>query len=231
MTSEKEMIERLKAAEAKATPGPWKVGHLAYRMRMVKTGSNKDTGIYADDDTPIGKCADCKECGEPLAVKDDGNGPYHVHPMYPDTAAKYEPDQHQLHSQTTFDLVAGNYEYEEGGIVREDDTAFIAAARTAVPKLLAALDDRDRQIGEQTKKSEFYESHCIKIAKDGEDAIRERDTLKRFAESVGKFTGCNHYEDEDGLQRLVRCLREAIAEKDARIAGLERELAAERAKP
>lgn len=38
------------------------------------------------------------------------------------------------------DLVAGNFDHEEGGIIRKEDAEFIAAARTDVPELLAEIE-------------------------------------------------------------------------------------------
>jgi hypothetical protein len=44
-------------------------------------------------------------------------------------------------------VVAGNYDYEDGGIIAPEDTAFIIAARTDVPALLAE-NERLRELTE-----------------------------------------------------------------------------------
>lgn len=45
-------------------------------------------------------------------------------------------DYHTISTENGRTEVCGNYDYEEGGVVYENDAPFIAAAREAIPELI-----------------------------------------------------------------------------------------------
>jgi hypothetical protein len=112
----------LRALEAEATPAPWRAGEL--REAPVHPGIGDD----GQDE-----CVWCAE-GPPVWVGGVGGHPTHRHEVGAD---------HDLYGSEGAQ-VTGNYGYEEGGIVRPEDTRFLAAARNALPGLLDAADERDR---------------------------------------------------------------------------------------
>ena len=59
------------------------------------------------------------------------------------------------------DTVAGNYDYEEGGILHKADAIFIAAARTAIPELLTEIDRLRRERGEPLAEFEHSEPPTV----------------------------------------------------------------------
>ncbi len=98
-----------------ATPGPWRVeetSHIACLLERGEECLHPDSPLLDSE-----LMADIK--GAPTRV-------YHTHEAR-ETPHRIEPD------------IAGNYDWEEGGIVHGDDAEFIAHARTDVPALVAAL--------------------------------------------------------------------------------------------
>ncbi len=117
-------LDTIDALTAAATPGPWEPGDVW-----------SVAGVVAKFYGP-GRCASCNY-GEPVWTgRTDINGRVmqaHRH-RDPDP---YEPDHHI--SGANGGTVAGNYDVDRGGILDPDDTAFICAARTEVPALVAAV--------------------------------------------------------------------------------------------
>lgn len=113
-------LDLIEARLDAATPGPWEHGDIW-----------SWAGVVAPDE-----CALCRSHGEPVWVgQADINGKLmlaHKH-RNPDP---YQPD-HLVSGPDR--LVAGNYDYEEGGILRRADARFIVAARQDVPALLAEV--------------------------------------------------------------------------------------------
>lgn len=109
-------LEQIKKRAEAATPGPW------------------DRAWYmAQGDT---SCP-CGERGKLLhsyPSGDDRFRTYHIH-----EGSRFE-DDHAITSLATFDEVAGNFDYEEGGIIRREDAEFIAHAREDVPALVAEVE-------------------------------------------------------------------------------------------
>lgn len=103
-------LERLASA---ATPGPWRVGYPAFRCVLDHAGEAHGRG----------KCRYSFEGwrdGEGQVSRDIGYGPESV-------------------SGDEAPVVAGTWDYECGGVREPADAAFIAAARTAVPELVAEV--------------------------------------------------------------------------------------------
>lgn len=108
--------EAIKARLDAATPGPWKI---VGEERCVIIDSGEE-------------CYACKK-GEPLLrtfQMDDGET-YHYHP-----APSHLIEQDGSDSL----LIAGNYDYEEGGIFDHCDTVFIANAPTDIADLLKEVE-------------------------------------------------------------------------------------------
>lgn len=101
-----------------ATPGPWKVADSTER-------------VYLE---PGKKCRLCVAerplLSETTQTERDGHA-WTIH--------THQVEAHLIKSAADGDYVAGNYDYEEGGIVEGADTIFIAASRTDVPALVGAL--------------------------------------------------------------------------------------------
>lgn len=121
--------ESLGAMEARAnaaTKGPWKV-------------------VERTDDAMVEEGEDCGYCQSavPLVSQEDYAAEF-GHPAY--SMHHHEADAHEIVAGEVF--VAGNYDYEGGGIIRGEDTAFIAAARTEHPALIAAVRERDESLDE-----------------------------------------------------------------------------------
>jgi hypothetical protein len=118
--SGQEARERARAIFDAATPRPWVNGYVWLAGCMERLGP--DT------------CSFCAQGGEPVwRGEADINGTMmraHRHRV-PD------PDGHTI-TGADFEEVAGNYDYEEGGIIRPEDTALI----------LLAVNDYERAVAE-----------------------------------------------------------------------------------
>jgi hypothetical protein len=110
-----EARETLRRLAEQATKGPWVQGWWTGQAESM---------------------CDCSRKGKLIAkvpqTQYPGSGPFHVH------ETDFIEDEHALSSATPMDRVAGNYDYEEGGIINAHDAAYIAAANPAV--VLALLD-------------------------------------------------------------------------------------------
>lgn len=122
-----ELIARLRALERKATPGPWD-NEYHYTMASVFRKPN-DVGV------PVGQCYACRS-PEHEMVKERKT--YHVHRTRHGASFGYE-FWHQIHNAEGV-TVAGNYDYEDGGIISAEDAALIIAMRNALPAIFDALD-------------------------------------------------------------------------------------------
>lgn len=105
----------LRKLEAAATPGPWVRGWYSGQAE--------------------GKCP-CDRKGPLLAkvpqTQYPGDGPFHVH------ETDFFEDDHAITGPDLLEQVAGNYDYEQGGIVSRADADLIVALRNAAPELLAS---------------------------------------------------------------------------------------------
>ena len=118
-------IEEIKQREAKATPGPWLIG-MIFRSCKIDHGEGNWHGkpycVYTSDGGV-----------EPAEDEEDEEDKHDiVSAAFLDTPLAYE--------QNDPSKIAGNYDYEEGGIVHPDDTEFIAHARRDIPYLLLRLE-------------------------------------------------------------------------------------------
>ncbi|HVK13750.1 MAG TPA: hypothetical protein VM597_33715 [Gemmataceae bacterium] len=114
----------IRAACAAATPGPWRVGEPGFRCDIP-------------EHQPAGHGG--KACRYTFA----GWSEWRYHAVARDPG--YTPGSTNADE---LPVVAGMWDYEEGGIQRPEDAAFIAGARQWVPALLDALErceaERDR---------------------------------------------------------------------------------------
>lgn len=128
-------LDAIRAREAAATPGPWVAGDVFGHASVIFNRFGKIVGAGHVDAT---RCALCP-LGEPVWTgRRDINGedmPAHRHrerhPSHP---------EHLISSAATGRLVAGNFNYETGGIIQPADTTFVEHARTDIPELLAEVD-------------------------------------------------------------------------------------------
>ena len=125
-----EIRERVEAA----TPGPWLRGWWMAQAESM---------------------CDCSTKGPLLGKRPQkqypGAGPFHVH------ATDFFEDEHQISGPAPeCEPVAGNYGYEEGGIIAGSDSAFIAAAREDIPFLLAEVE-RLRGALKECQDGRYYE--------------------------------------------------------------------------
>lgn len=110
-------LAHIEAVLAAATEGPW--------LRGWWSAQAESKCICADKGELLGK--------RPQTIY-PGAGPFHVH------ATDFFEDEHRLSGPAPACLsVAGNYDYEEGGIVRDADATFIAFARNTYPEALAVV--------------------------------------------------------------------------------------------
>ena len=113
-----------KVAEA-ATQGPWVRGDNWLRAGV--------TTKFGD-----GKCAYCQSAGEPERVGRERINGKRMIAHWHRNPEPYEPD-HLIETADGTARIAGNYDYEEGGIVHPCDAAYIA---TFDPPTIMALLDR-----------------------------------------------------------------------------------------
>lgn len=111
--------DRLRALAEAATPGPWVRGWWTAQVESMCECDRKGRliGKRPQNDYP-------------------GAGPYHIH------ESDFYEDEHQISGLApSCEEVAGNYGYEEGGIIKSADAAYIAALHPAVTLAIADLID------------------------------------------------------------------------------------------
>jgi len=117
-------LEPIKAREAAATKGPWKIGWTA------------EAHVYSGTD----KCAFCERCG-PVVMRSVGT------PSDPERFGEAthrhwisDDDWHRISTEFGVEICA-NYDYESGGIASSEvDADFIAHARQDIPALLREIE-------------------------------------------------------------------------------------------
>ncbi|MCK9897668.1 hypothetical protein [Frankia sp. AgB32] len=126
-------LEQLRAA---AAPLPWRAGEPMWSY------------VYPDPDDPDEPDA-CSYCGRgELISTDEVDGNLrHLHMV----------DADHLIYGAGGEKVTGNYDWEDGGIVRAEDTQFVVAVVNALPALLAALDVANAKLlGGPTVRAQLY---------------------------------------------------------------------------
>jgi hypothetical protein len=98
--------------------------------------------------------------------------------------------------------IAGNYDYEEGGICsKPEDAEFIAAARTDIPDLLATIEEL-RRANSWIKVTPETMPPITQRWKDGPHKYESSDRVLVFAEDrvqVGEYFGkSGNWGDEEG---------------------------------
>jgi hypothetical protein len=107
--------EELRAALAGASPGPWRAGGPTFRC-VLDHGPGGRHGAGVCRYTFDGWADDYGEVSRDIGYT-------------PESVSTDRPP-----------VVAGTWDYEEGGVKEPADAAFIAAARNALPHLLAERD-------------------------------------------------------------------------------------------
>jgi hypothetical protein len=139
-----------------------------------------------------GRCAFCAKMGEPAWVgQDDINGTRmlaHKH---------HDPDPyHRDHIISGPDgIVAGNYDYDSGGIVEGADAALIVAMRNALPVLLDQLDS----YRERLERALFLAEHLHAMVP------------QSIWRDSGGDDGQGHYEGDYRAEQIATELRELAA--------------------
>lgn len=138
-----DQLAEIEATEKAASPGPWEPGDIWLTAGLIWDADHKR--VDPKTATHCGYCG----IGEPVWTgRADINGTVMRAHRHRDPEP-YEPD-HKI-SGADGASVAGNYDYEVGGILRPEDTAFICAARTAMPALLAEVKRLRQRIAEAVK--------------------------------------------------------------------------------
>lgn len=118
--------DRLRALAEAATPGPW--------VRGWWTGQ-AESNCECDRKGPL--------LGKRPQNDYPGAGPYHFH------ESDFHEDEHQISGLApSCEEVAGNYDYEEGGIIKSADAAYIAALHPAVALAIADLIEQVEALGD-----------------------------------------------------------------------------------
>ena len=139
-------LKTIKERADAATPGPW--------VRGWWSGQLPGNKFHAD----------CKERGPLLGTLPGG---YHVHPD-----DFYEDAHHLSMGAAPFTTVAGNYDYEAGGILSDPDAAFIAHARQDISALLRVAEAAADWLHEEDSFSPYDDSdahaavRAIEVAKE-----------------------------------------------------------------
>ena len=129
-----EAAERVAAIRVRleaATPGPWET-----RVMYTEAQVRDDKAWKGYPGLELGKCAACREGSELVKAFSEGHKRLHLH------RTPWPEDFHSI-----YDLnggsIAGNYDYDSGGIVSEADADFIAAAPADVAWLLERLEEAE----------------------------------------------------------------------------------------
>lgn len=143
-------LDKLLALADKATPGPWVVG-------------------WWSGQAPDGPGHDCAAMGKLVGTMKggmDGRRTYHVH------RSDLIKDRHRVsRGGEPFTEVLGNYDYEQGGAVREADAAYIAALPPEVVKALIAVAKAAKDPAESDEPCGQYE---LSVALDALEELLEK---------------------------------------------------------
>jgi hypothetical protein len=132
MTTEE--LDAIEAREKAATPGPWET-RVFYASAGVNDGSR--TG-WNPTNIANGQCCFCANpSGTLVREYRDEHGTMHTHRF----SGSDEQDRwHYVYAMPDGTSIAGNYDYEDGGIAsKPEDADFIAHARTDIPALVAEV--------------------------------------------------------------------------------------------
>lgn len=166
----------LREALEKATERPWELGDVWSWAGCGFNGNGPD------------ECVLCSRMGEPVWRGRSNINGKRVHSHKHRNPHPYQGD-HRI--SNPLGLVAGNYDYEEGGIIDPADAAVIVAAVNAlggaldVIDALAVLGDEPwAECAEVTYDDELPDelSHCVEHFDDGWPcrAVRLRDALAKW---------------------------------------------------
>ena len=125
-------LEAIKARADAATAGPWEV-------------EPEHEWEWLAEDTKCDLCKRGVELFEVVTDNDEGEiteGHKHWSPSHYIAAPREE--------------IAGNFDYEEGGIIRHEDTIFIANARQDVPALLEYIAELEAKLDKFKLCEEHY---------------------------------------------------------------------------
>jgi hypothetical protein len=143
-------LDDLLALAEKATPGPWGLGWW--------TGQE-----------PNNRYHNCDSMGALvgwLTGGADGKSRYHVHER------DLIEDEHAISRMVEpFTRIAGNYDYEVGGIVEPDDARYIAAVHPEVVKALVAVAQAAQGV-----KVLIPSEMTVRLYNGGETARRRRES-------------------------------------------------------
>lgn len=133
-------LQEIEARANAATPGPWRSGGF-YGLGRVQDGDH--AGWVLGGAFPIGRCAFCARAPEPCSATVMHRGEYDAAPRaYHAHWIAAEPGEgwQGISSDAVALAITGNYDYDRGGVrSTPEDSAFIAAARTDVPDLVAEV--------------------------------------------------------------------------------------------
>lgn len=173
-----ESLDAMEARAGAATKGPWEVVPRTVDA-MLEDG---DECQYCGEGRPLDSSEDYRE--------DDGSLSYTMH--------RHVTEPHHVVAGGI--EITGQVDYEEGGVIRGADTAFIAAARTEHPALIAVVR---RQVDELSE----YEQLCNRQA-----AIltRAANALKGAPAPLSMHSHHDVGELAEVLMAEVRGLREQV---------------------
>jgi hypothetical protein len=122
-------LAEIEARTNAATPGPWEAGDVWLMAGVVWDADHSRVGVKAGT-----HCAHC-HLGAPVwSGRANINGT--VMPAHRHRSPEPYALEHHISSADGGGTVAGNYDYEDGGILRREDAEFVAHARADVPWLL-----------------------------------------------------------------------------------------------
>lgn len=165
-----EQLEGIRVRVMATTPGPWVQGYIS--CEQVSDGSMVDRP--SGSPIPVGRCRKCMS--EPHACTMRGRNSYGVfHVCQSSRMRDHNFWWAPVYSISTGDVVAGNYDYEEGGIVTKADSDFFVRAPEDVLCLLAEVERLQGEL------SSTQRAHDCAIAtayesgyRTGQEAMRER---------------------------------------------------------
>lgn len=182
-----------------ATRGPWEPGMVWLVAGLIWDDDHR----RADPD----KATHCGYChhGEPVwSGQRNINGT--VMNAHRHRASEPYGIEHLI-SAADGDLVAGNYDYEDGGIIAPADTAFVAAARQDVPDLLTEVERLRGELADLAAQNAKTECNFEEFA---ECIIPERDRLAAFVGRLRELV----FMGGQGGETVRRSAQQAFAEFD-----------------